>query len=261
MHLCRRHAVPSLADVQAHLADAMLTGEARRMLPLLAGGPPAAGRLAIHLRHYEASLVAALTTKFPASEWLLGGRRFAEAARAFVHARPPAAPCIAEYGADFPEFLAGLEATATMPYVRSFAELEWHIGDASVAIDHPPLTLQALAGLSGDALADLELRLQPGLAHLRAPWPIDELMTLYLGDTAPDTFVLHPCDVWLEIRGARGEFRLDRLDRAEFAFGRALAAGTSIGIAAEQALDADPGFDPGRALARVVAAGLAIAVN
>jgi hypothetical protein len=238
----------------------MLTGESRGVLPLLASRR-SAPRLAIHLRHYEASLVAALTAKFPAAEWLLGGRRFADAARAFVHARPPAAPCISEYGADFPEFLAGLEATATMLYVQPFAELEWHLGQVSVAIDHPPLALQALAGLSGDALADLRLRLQPGLVHLRAPWPVDELMKLYLGDTAPDTFVLEPCDVWLEIRGARGEFRIDRLDRAAFAFRRALAAGNPIGVAAERALDADPACDPGQALAGVLAAGLAVAVN
>jgi hypothetical protein len=261
MHRRRRLAVPSLADVQAHLADAMLTGEARPVVPQLTDGPRSAARLAIHLRHYEASLVAALTGKYPACCWLLGERFVAAAARDFVHRHPPMAPCIAEYGANFPGFLAGLDALAAMPYLRSFAELEWHLGCVSVAIDHPPLAIQALASLSGDQLADLELRMQPGLVHLHSPSPIDELMKLYLSGTAPDTFVLQPCDVWLEIAGVRGQFRIDRLGQAEFAFRRALAAGSTIGGAAELALDADAAFDPGQALGSVLAAGLAVAIN
>ena len=253
--------MPSLAETQARLSDAMLTGDSRSIAPLLAGGRPSAARLSVHLRHYEASLVTALNTKFPTCAWLLGERFLAEAARAFVHRRPPMAPCIAEYGADFPYFLAELPAAATTPYLRWFAELEWHLGHASVAIDQPPLAMTALASLSGDALAKLALSLQPGLAYLHSAWPVDELMNLYLSDSAPDRYVLEPGDVRLEITGARGEFRFDRLDLAEFAFRQALAARATIGAAAELALDADPVFDPGRALTRLFTAGLVIAVN
>jgi hypothetical protein len=108
---------------------------------------------------------------------------------------------------------------------------------------------------------DLTLALQPGLVHLHAPWPTDELMKLYLSDRAPESYVLEPGAIWLEVTGARGEFRIDRLERAEFAFRRALAARVSVGTAAELALDADPAFDPGRALTRLFAAGLVIAAT
>jgi hypothetical protein len=253
--------MPLLAETQRRLSQAMLTGDGSAMAPLLADGHRSAARLSIHLRHYEASLVSALTGKYPACCWLLGERFVAAAARDFVRRRPPAAPCIAEYGADFPSFLAQLPASGKMPYLRSFAELEWHLGHVSVAIDHPPLAIAALASFPQDALTDLTLALQPGLAHLHAPWPIDELMKLYLADDAPDSYVLQPGDVWLEVAGARGEFRIDRLDRAEFAFRRALAARASIGTAAELALGADPAFDPGRALTGIFAARLVTAVD
>jgi hypothetical protein len=251
----------SLAETQARLCDAILSGDGGSALPLVTGGADPAARLAIHLRHYEASLAAALIGKFPACVWLLGERFVAGAARKFVHRRPPMAPCIAEYGADFPGFLAGLPTAGNAPYLRWFAELEWQLGHVSVAIDHPSLEMMALAALSGDALAELVLRLQPGLVYFHSPWPVNELMKLYLSDSAPDRYVLEPGDAWLEIAGARGAFRFDRLDPAEFAFRQRLAAGTPIGAAAELALDADTSFDPGRALTKLFTDRLVIAAD
>jgi Putative DNA-binding domain len=251
--------MPSLAETQTRLRDAILAGDGRGAAPLLTGGRAATARFAIHMRHYEASLVSALLDKFPACVWLLGEPFVTSAARDFVHARPPGMPCIAEYGGDFPKFLANLPGTAKAPYVRAFAEAEWHLGHVSVAIDYPPRALAALAPFPAETLADVALRLQPGLAYVSAAWPIDELLRLFLSDAAaPDRYVLEPADIWLEIGGARGEFRFERLDAAEFAFRRALAEGASIGSAAEPALDMDADFDAGQALARLFATGLVI---
>jgi len=253
--------MPLLAETQARLASAMLSGESSAMVPLLAGGERSASRLSIHLRHYEASLMAALAAKFPACAWLLGERFLAETARRFAHRCPPTTPCMAEYGAEFPSFLAEQTASAAMPYLRGFAALEWHLGRVSVAIDLPPLAMSALRPFPSEALYDVSLRLQPGLAHLGSRWPIDELMRLYLSEDAPDSYVMHECTVCLEVRGARGAFRIDRLDPATFAFHSAIAAGGRIGAAAEAALEADPSFDPGGALAQLCAARLVVAVN
>jgi len=249
----------SLAETQVRLYRALLTGDGRSMAPLLVGVHRSRARFAIHMRNYEASLVAALTGKFPACAWLVGERFIAQAAREFVHRQPPTAPCIAEYGADFPRSLADLPAACATPYVASFAELEWHLGHVSIAIDQPPLTMAALAHESGEALADVTLTLQPGLAYLQSPWPVDELMNVYLSDSEPDEYVLEPGKVHLEVAGARGAFRFNRLVRTEFIFRQELRRRASIGVAAEQALAADPAFDPGRALTRLFCAGLVIA--
>src|SRR5262249_30917203 len=106
----RRSAMASLAETQVRLYRALLTGDGRSMAPLLVGVHRSRARFAIHMRNYEASLVAALTGKFPACAWLVGERFIAQAAREFVHRQPPTAPCIAEYGADFPRSLADLPA-------------------------------------------------------------------------------------------------------------------------------------------------------
>ena len=253
--------MPSLAETQTWLRDAILAGDGLSAAPLLTGGRDATTRFAIHARHYEASLVSALLGKFPGCVWLLGEPFVTSAARNFVHARPPGMPCIAEYGADFPKFLADVPGAAKVPYVRAFAEAEWHLGLVSVAIDYPPLALTALAPFPAETLADVALRLQPGLAYVSASWPIDELLRLHLCDAAPDRYVLEPAGVRLEISGARGEFRFDRLDEAEFAFRKALADGVSVGAAAELALGLDPNFAPGQALARLFAAELVTGVS
>ena len=246
----------SLAELQSDVAQALVAGAALPASRFVGGANPLR-RLAIHQRHFDASLTAALVQKFPACAWLASPELVAAAARAFVHAYPPRRPCIAEYGRDFPAFLAAFDGTAAWPALRSFAELEWAVGQASIAVDRPSLTWAALAGFGAERLADARLVLQPDLAYFASRWRVDEVMRAYLhGDarcapSADETFV--------EIRGARGELSLTRLDRATYTF-RASLTNATIGEAAEGALELDRDFDAGTALRALVAAELVVAV-
>ncbi len=253
--------MPSLADIQSRLRDAVVTGQATAILPLLVGGQEAAKRLAIHRRHYETSLVTALLGKFPATAWLVGTPFLTAAARQFVREHSPSAPCIAEYGEMFPAFLVTRPRADGVPYLRSFAELEWHVGRVSIAVDRPAIRLEALAGLRGTALPDARLILQPGLRHFLAPWPVDELMTLYLNGDAPDHLSFEPAETPLEIRGARGEFAIRRLSAGDLIFRSRILEGWAIGDAAESAFEQDERFDPGRALRTLVDDELVTAVG
>ena len=69
----------------------------------------------------------------------------------------------------------------------------------------------------------------PGLNYLATRWPIDELMKLYLTETAPEHYVFEPGETRIEIRGARGEFHINRIEAGAFAFRIAIFAGESIG--------------------------------
>ena len=250
--------MPSLADLQHGIARAMTTGERDLVVEHLTGGTTPRRRLDIHLRHYEASLTACLRDKFAACIWLAGAGLVESAARAYVHAYPPRQLCIAEYGDDFPRFLASYGRAPTMPYLESFATLEWAVGQASIAIDHPPLSWPDLAQIGVARLVDSGLELQPGLRYVRSSWGVDELMTTYLRGTEPERFVLAESATFIEVRGQRGSVQLARLAAAAFAFRRELAAGASIGAAAGGALDHDAAFDPGEALQSLVTSGLAV---
>ena len=85
------------------------------------------------------------------------------------------------------------------------------------------------SAIDPDALPDTLLALQPGLHYLNASWPVDELMKLYLTETAPDRLEFAPAKVWIEVRGARGEFHFSRLDASEYIFRKSISEGHSIG--------------------------------
>jgi len=248
--------VQSAPELQERFARAVTTGKGEPIVAQLLGGADPGKRLSIHLRHYEASLTTVLRDSFPACAWLAGPDLVSSAAHAFARAHPPLQPCLAEYGSDFPQFLSTYGRAAALPYLEPFANLEWAVGQASIAIEHPPLAWPDLAAVGPAPLVDLTLSLQPGLRYLRAAWRVDELMTLYLGGAEPESFVLAESDTCIEVRGERGNLRLARLEGPVFVFRAQLAAGQSIGDAATRALENDSTFDAGNALRRLAEAGL-----
>jgi hypothetical protein len=248
--------MPTLAELQTGVRDAVIAGNAAEIASLLVGGQDGRKRLEIHRRHYETSLVNALVGKFPATGWLVGAPFVKEAARHYVHQRPPDAPCIAEYGEGFPRFLAERPGGDRVPYLQEFAALEWHVGHAAIAVDEPTLLPEELAAVHAALLPDVKLSIQTGVRYFQTSWPVDDLMKLYLTEAAPERLEFEPANVWMEIRGERGEFRMDRLAEAAFVFRRALQEGRSIGDSADSAFAADAAFDPGTALAAVITSGL-----
>jgi hypothetical protein len=253
-----------LAETQSLFRNVVIQSDAEAVTalrPLLVGGSDPEKRLSIHQRNYQRSLVDALLLKFPATGWLMGTAFLTQAAERFVCERPPAAPCIAEYGAEFPAFLSQEPRSERAPYLRDFAELEWCVGQVAIAVDRPPVTAEEFSKIDPNILLSMFLTLQRGLHFLEAGWPVDQLMTLFLTETAPDRFELPSSSIRVEVRGARGQFQLSRLDPAEFTFRKAIAGGRSIGDAAEFAMDVSADFDPGQALTALIATGFITGIN
>lgn len=251
----------SLVDLQREVRHAVIDGDTASIAPLLIGGVQPARRLDIHRRHYEESLTTAVVNRFPATGWLIGAGRLENAARAFVHAHPPTAPCIAEYGTVFPTFLSTWPETAHLTYLPAFADLDWHLGRLAVSTDLPPFALDDLTRIDADDLAASVLTLQPGTYYARAGWGIDALITMYLANSSPDAWTLPDEDVQLEVRGCRGQFRFTRLTAAAYAFREALWRGETLASAAGEALALDNAFDPGAALLALPGERLMIAIE
>jgi hypothetical protein len=253
--------VPSLVDLQERFAHAMTSGDGAALRESLAGGREPGTRLAIHLRHYVASLTVALCDKYPATVWLVGASLVRDAAGAYARSHPPSQPCIAEYGRDFPEFIGRHSGAADLPYLAAFASLEWAVGRVSIATDAPALSWAEVAREGSERILDSVVTLQPGLLYLRAPWRVDELMQAHLSGAAPTRFVLLESPTLIEVRGTRGTVRFARLGAAEFAFRAALAAQQTIGDAAEAALELDDAFDTGVALRELITSGAVTGIS
>ena len=185
--------MPALADIQSAIRDALVRGDRSVLAPILSGGAHPEHRLAIHQRHYAASLTRALLDRFPATVWLVGSELVTDAATSFVRERPPSKPCIAEYGESFPRHLGEHPAARSLPYLSQFAELEWHLGWLALATED-----------------------SPHVWHLHLDWSLDELIGVYLSNSAPDQFSLRHEDVCLEIKGLRGSLELHRLALDDF---------------------------------------------
>jgi hypothetical protein len=240
---------------------AVVAGDRAGIVPMLVGGRDPAKRLAIHQRNYETSLVKALLGKFPATGWLVGSGFLTQAAREFIRVHPPRAPCIAEYGEEFPGYLEAWPHADRVPYMRALAEIEWCVGHAAIAADRPALRLDEVAGLDPETLCDATLVIQDSVRYLESGWPVDDLMKTYLANNAPDRLQLASGDFRFEIRGSCGAFQINRLDSGEFAFRKSIQEGRTIGGSAELALEADPAFDTGRSFLQLITKGLAVAIN
>jgi hypothetical protein len=148
-----------------------------------------------------------------------------------------------------------------LPYLRSFAELEWHVGQVSIAIARPALTWSDITRVGVDVLPEATLTVQPGLRYLRAAWAVDDLMKLYLADAAPPEFELARGNIWIEVRGARGELEIGRLDEATAVFRESLLKSQCLTDAATRAIEHAAAFDLAEALSELVAKGLVTAVT
>jgi hypothetical protein len=250
--------VLALAELQAGVRRAVVEGDPSAVAAMLAGGDDPRRRLSIHHRHYVTSLTTALLTRFPATIWLVGSGLVTAAAQAFVAVHPPTRPCIAEYGEDFPEFLAAVPGASQLHYLEAFARLDWHLGRLALAVEHPAVA--SLSGVRGDRVGNMVLAIQPGVHYLHLDWPVDALISVFLSGTEPDQFELRPDDIRLEVRGVRGELRMTRLAAGHFAFRTAVAEGASLDAATLRGTASDAAFDGGAALTSLLTDGLVTGV-
>jgi len=105
---------------------------------MLSGGARPEYRLAIHQRHYAASLTRALLDRFPATVWLVGSELVTDAARSFVHEQPPSKPCISEYGDCFPHIWAHIRQRPHCRICRSLRSSSGISGNLALATDDSP---------------------------------------------------------------------------------------------------------------------------
>jgi hypothetical protein len=198
----------------------------------------------------------ALKSRFPAVEKLVGVEFFAAMALAFVKAQPPRSPLLATYGDEFPSFIAAFEPARELPYLADVARLEAARTRAYHAADAAPIGADRFAKLDSCAHGDIRIKTHPSAEIVRSPHPIVTIWAMNSGEQE-----LAPIDNW---RGEDAlvcrphlEVQVFALPPGGAAFLLALAAGRSLGRAAEAALADAPDFDLTENLAGLISSGLA----
>jgi Putative DNA-binding domain len=123
--------MPTMLELQRAVYRGLVVGEDGPCAEhVVAEGIAGEARLNIYRNTFIANLTTALRLVYPAIHCLVGALFFESAARFFIEAQPPRSAWLDEYGADFPEFLAGFAPAASLPYLPGVARLERAVNTA-----------------------------------------------------------------------------------------------------------------------------------
>jgi hypothetical protein len=234
--------MPSLRELQHDVRAALLGDDACAAREVVADGVAPEARLAVYRHHVLTSLTTALETTFPVVVRLVDPRFFRFACDRYVRAEPPAGPCLFEYGATFPDFLAAFEPCRHLPWLPDVARLEWAMHAALHAPDAEPLTAEALRARPSGTLETASLALHPSVTLLESAWPVDAVWRAQQ-DEADGVVNLDAGGVRLCVWRQGDDVVFRALTPAAFAIRRALAPGGPLAAALEAALALEPAAD------------------
>ncbi|MGR3758944.1 HvfC/BufC family peptide modification chaperone [Roseobacteraceae bacterium NS-SX3] len=242
-----------MSVTQAEFTRAMMAPGADIPAGLCDGeGRPAARRFDVYRNNVAASLTEALHEGFPVVAKLLGKENMDGLAGIYLRAHPPSSPLMMYFGAEFPQFLEGMEQLKHFGYLPDVARLELALRRAYHAADADPVAPEALAGLPPEALMEARLQLAPAVQVLASRWPVFGIWRYNTEPGAPK-----PQAAAQEVLITRPDFDPvpQFLPPGGGAWIGALMQGRSLGAALEAAIAAAPGFDLSAPLALLLQGG------
>jgi hypothetical protein len=160
---------------------------------------------------------------------------------------------LAEYGAEFPTFVAGYGPAAGLPYLADMARLDWALNLAFHAPLERRLTAVDLTGLPPERLFELRVALAAGSALVRSSYPIDRIWHASQPGATAGIVSLEEGPAAVIVLRQLDDAAFASLKPAEAAFVAALGEGGSLGEGTEAALSFEPSFDPSATFARLLA--------
>lgn len=222
--------------------------------------PQPVRRFNVYRNNVFHSLVDAVAARFPVVERLVGTEFFRAMAREFVERHPPQSPALFEYGGEFPGFLEAFEPVEQLAYLPDVARLEWARNVAYHAADAAPLTGDAFGALAPEAMGNAVLHLHPSAHLVASAYPIVTIWETNTHDAqarciGPEL----PGEAALVVR-PRLSVLVVRLGPGGDAFTAQIAAGATLGIAADCAAQASAEFSLAYTLAALIAAGALVSI-
>lgn len=249
-----------LHDLQVDFCRSIAGEASDELLQLIAGdGFDPSARLGIYRNNVMTRLTNTLSATYPVVCQLVDPRFFAYAAEEFIREHLPASGRLSNYGAHFPDFLAGFAPAAGLKYLADVAKLEWAIHEIRHAAAFPPVPIAALAAMRGDP-AQFRLRIKPAVRFLASLSPIDRIWIAHQSESRWDGLQVDGPSVWLRIESTE-VLRITRLAPPIWEFQARLAEGESLGTAIAAALAISTEFDPTSALVALFAGELVIGLT
>lgn len=238
----------TLRELQTSFCQSVAGDSPNELLQLIAadGFDPAA-RLAIYRNNVVTRLTDTLAAVFPVVCELVDRHFFDYVANAFLIQRLPANGCLGDYGEDFPSFLAAFPPAAEPRYLADVARLEWAIHKVLHAAAAPPITIAALAALTGDPSL-IKLRLVPVVKFIASQYPVDRIWIAHQREDTWADIRLNDSGACLQIDSLQ-RLTIINLSPSTWEFRARLAEGKTLGTAVAMAMAVASDFDPPSALA------------
>jgi Putative DNA-binding domain len=199
-------------------------------------------RYAVYRNNVTIGLIGALEANFPSIKRLVGAEFFAALAREYARGNPPKSRLMAEYGASFPDFLAGFEPLAKYPYMADVARLERLWLEAYNEADAAPLEGAALAAIPPQALFETRFSAHPAARLFSSPFAAVSIMSANRQDGGTPELDLSRAEYALITR-PRLDVAVRHIPASTHAFLGALIAGASLGEGVGGAMSRDPDFN------------------
>ncbi|MBB3655601.1 hypothetical protein FHX15_000800 [Rhizobium sp. BK650] len=222
-------------------------------------GKRAEKRYNVYRNNVTVSLIAALSSIFPAVERITGTDFFRAMARFHVRETPPASPLLFEYGRDFPDFIDRYEYAQDMPWLSDVARIERAWLDAYHAADAPALRGEALAAVPQEDLGAAAFRPHPATRVISSDHPAVTIFAINRGSGPVGRVDDHPEDGL--ITRVDDEVTVRLLPPGGAAFFNALLSGECLAAAVAAGLNTYPAFDLSAAIGEMIASGAFSAIE
>ncbi len=212
--------------------------------------------LAIYRGSVRGGLLQALADIFPVLKRLLGDEAFEGVGRRYIQAHPSRSSDLADYGADYPDFIEGFAPLSEFGYLPDVARLEWLWHRVFHEADDSGLDLNRLGALSPEAQSAVKFRMPCASRMLRSTCEVDVIWQANQpGVAASESIKLVPGDYRFLIWRHGFDMRVDRLTEADWDFLHTLQSTKTFSEAIAQYLQRYPTADVGERFAHVVSCG------
>ena len=225
--------------------------------PGIAGG--FADNAAIYRNNVHHTHVSSLQANFPSIQALVGDAFFDTLALDYANNHPPYSAILAQYGSEFPAYLAKREELSPYPFLPDVARLEWALNEAFHAHSSFSLTPADAARVFSTDTGETPLTLLSSARLVSSRFRIRDICDAALEGNAERIAGLASETQNLLVMRPDAEVVIAELSDGEYAFLKALAGNASLDGALNAAIAADPSLSPAEAVGRLLHLGVFVA--